>query len=118
MGDAQDFLDQQVDRFSGPVADPSGAEVGQELGPPGGEGPRQASQLGHVGVDTGHGPVVETGAGLIAIAAAVDRAEFLGGDPGGGDLAVMVAGLDAGQQARPAGGGEMLAPRRSTRRIR
>ena len=80
--------------------------------------PRQASQFGHVGVDTGHGPVVETGGGLVAIAAAVDRAEFLGGHPGGGDLAVMVAGLDAGQQARPAGGGEMLGARRGTRRIR
>jgi hypothetical protein len=72
---------------------------------------RQAAQLGHVGLDTGHGPVVDTGGGLVAIAAAVDRAEFLGGHSGGGDLAVMVAGLDAG-------GAELLAPRRSTRRIR
>ena len=56
--------------------------------------PRQASQFGHVGVDTGHGPVVETGGGLVAIGAAVDRAELLGGHPGGNDLAVMVAGLD------------------------
>ena len=71
-----------------------------------------------MGVDTGHGPVVETGGGLVAIAAAVDRAEFLGGHSGSVDLAVMAAGLDVGQQARPAGGGEMPAPRRSTRRIR
>ncbi|MET0796477.1 MAG: hypothetical protein ABWY21_03785 [Rhodococcus sp. (in: high G+C Gram-positive bacteria)] len=48
--------------------------------------PRQASQFGHMGVDTGHGPVVEAGGGLVAIAAAVDRAEFRGGQPGGGDL--------------------------------
>ena len=68
------------------------------------EGAGQSSQLGHAGVDTGHGPVVEPGGGLVAIAAAVDRAQFLGGHPGGGDLAVVVAGLDAGQQARPAGG--------------
>jgi len=40
----------------------------------------------HMGVDTGHGPVVEAGGGLVAIAAAVDRAEFRGGQPGGGDL--------------------------------
>jgi hypothetical protein len=101
VDDARDFLDLEVDGFGGPVADPSGAEVGQELGPPGGEGAGQPSQLGHVGADTGHGPVVEAGAGLVAIAAAVDRAQFPGGDPGCGDLAVLVAGLDARPKGAP-----------------
>ena len=108
MADAQDLLDQQVDGFGGPVADPAGVKVGQEFSPPGGDGAGQPTQLRHVGVDACHGPVVEAGGGLVAVAAAIDCAQFLGGDPGGGDLAVMVAGLDADQKARPAGGGEVL----------
>jgi len=56
-----------------------------------------------VGPDTGHGPVVETGGGLVAIAAAADRADFLGGHSGGVDLAGVVAGPDVGQQAPPRG---------------
>ena len=47
--------------------------------------PRQASQFGHMGVDTGHGPVVETGGGLVANTAAVNRAES-GRPTSGGDL--------------------------------
>jgi hypothetical protein len=31
VSDTQDFLDQQVDRFGGAVADSAGAEAGQEL---------------------------------------------------------------------------------------
>src|SRR5271157_6055448 len=94
--DAQDFLDQQVDRFGGAVADSAGAEVGQELIAPGGEGAGQPAEFGNLRVDTRHGPVVEAGGGLVTIAAVIDRAQLLGGDPGGGDLAVLVAGLDAG----------------------
>ena len=43
VSDPQDFLDQQVDRFGGAIADSAGAEVGQELRPPRGEGAGQPS---------------------------------------------------------------------------
>ena len=41
VSDPQDFLDQQVDRFGGAIADSAGAEEGQELLAPGGEGAGQ-----------------------------------------------------------------------------
>jgi hypothetical protein len=44
----------------------------------------------------------------VAVTAALDRAQLLGGDPGGGDLTVVVAGLHAGQQPRPRSVGEVL----------
>src|SRR6201993_1462354 len=106
--DAQDFLDQQIDGFGGAVADASGAEVGQELLAPGGDGARQPPEFGHPGVDARHSPVVEPGGGLVAIAAAVDRAQLLSGYPGRGDLAALIAGLDTGDQACPAGRGQVL----------
>lgn len=46
---------------------------------------------------------------LVAVAAAIDRAQFLGGHPRGGDLATLVTGLDPGQQPPPGGGGQVLA---------
>ena len=61
-----------------------------------------------MGVDTCHGPGVEARGGLVTIAAVVDRAQLLGRDPGGRDLTVLVAGLDAGQQPRPRGSTEVL----------
>ena len=106
--DAQDLLDQQVDGFGGSVANSAGAEEGQEFGAPGGEGTSQPPQLGYAGVDAGHDPVVEPGCGVFAITAAVDGAQLLGGHPGGGDLTVFVAGLDASQQPRPPGVGEVF----------
>jgi hypothetical protein len=47
---------------------------------------------------------------LVAVAAAIDRAQFLGGHPRGGDLATLVTGLDPGQQPPPGGGGQVLGP--------
>jgi len=78
--DSEDFLDRQVDRFGGSVADPTCAEIGQELGAPGGDGARQRPISG----TPGRPPMRR------------------------GDLAALVAGPDPGQQPRPGGGGEVL----------
>src|ERR1700737_496727 len=48
VSDAQDFLDQQVDRFGGAVADSAAAEVGQELISPRGEGAGQPPEFGNL----------------------------------------------------------------------
>ena len=45
---------------------------------------------------------------MVGIAAPVDGAQLLGGDPGRGDLTALVTGLDAGEQPRPRGVGEVL----------
>jgi hypothetical protein len=37
-----------------------------------------------------------------------EGAQFLGSDPGGGDLTTLVAGLDAARQPRPCVGGKVL----------
>ena len=73
MADAQDFLDQQVDDLGGFVADPAGGEVGQKFIAPGGDGAGQSGQLSYPGVDAVDGPIEPVG-GLVAVAAAVDRA--------------------------------------------
>jgi hypothetical protein len=52
--------------------------------------------------------VVEPSGGLVRVGAAVDRPQFLGGDPGGGDLTAIVVGLDGAQQPRSGVLGEDL----------
>jgi hypothetical protein len=52
VADSEDFLDQQVDRFGGAVADSTRAEIGQELIPPHGEGAGQPPEFGNLRVDT------------------------------------------------------------------
>jgi hypothetical protein len=52
------------------------------------------------GVDAEHRPVVEPGGGVVALAAAEDRAQFLGGYPGGRDLAALVAAPETARAVR------------------
>jgi hypothetical protein len=92
------ILDQQVDGFGGSVANPAGGEVGQEFLVPGGDGARQPGQFGCPGVDADDGLVIQPGGSLVTVAAAVNGAKLLGGHPGGGDLAMIVAGFNTGQQ--------------------
>jgi hypothetical protein len=46
---------------------------------------------------------------MVATAAAVDGAKVLSGNPGGSDVATLVAGVDDGDQARPAGVDEVFS---------
>jgi hypothetical protein len=95
------LLDQQVGGFGGPVGDAAGVEVGQQFVPSGVDGASQAVQLGHVGVGAVGEPAVQPLLGPSAITGLVDQPQVLGGDPGGADLGVAVAGLQAGQQPGP-----------------
>jgi hypothetical protein len=46
VADAQDLVDQEVDRFGGAVADPAGGEVGQDLRASGRDGAGQPRKAG------------------------------------------------------------------------
>jgi hypothetical protein len=56
-----------------------------------------------------HNPVVEPAGGLVAVAATVDGAQLLSGNPAGSDVATLVAGVDAGQHPCPPGVGEVFS---------
>ena len=103
------FLDEQVHGFGASVADATGDEVGQKFGASGVDRAANRLNLVRPESDTGHRPVVEPAGGLVAIAAAVDGAKLLSGNPGGSDAATLVAGVDDGHQPCPAGVDEVFS---------
>ena len=102
------LLDQQVDRFGGAVADSAGAEVARNSS-------RQMVRVRACRPSSGtcestHVTVQSWRRGRPGHDRGSDgSAQLLGGDPGGGDLTVLAAGLDAGQQPRPGVGAEVLS---------
>jgi hypothetical protein len=100
--DPLDLLDQEVDRFGRSVGDAAGVEVGQQLGAPGVDGAGQSLEFVDAGVGAVGEPGVEMLFGAGPVGAAVEQAQFLGGDPGLGQLLVGgVTGVEAGQQPGP-----------------
>jgi hypothetical protein len=65
-----------------------------------------------------HQPPVQPPLGVLTGLGPVDQPQVLGGDPGGGDLSVDVADVQAGQQPVPGDVGEVFVPAAQDRRIR
>lgn len=108
--DSLDPLDQQVDRLGGPVGGASGGEVGEQLRFPCGDGAAEPLELGYA--VSGAGPVeaFEPAAGAVEVGGAVDVAQLLAGDLGGGDVPVGVTGAEAGEHPPVRAFGQVLGP--------
>ena len=108
--DCLDPLDQQVDRLGGSVGGASGGEVGEQLRFPCGDGAAEPLELGYA--VSGAGPVeaFEPAAGAVEVGGAVDVAQLLTGDLGGGDVPVKVTGVEAGEHPPVRALGQVRGP--------
>ena len=108
MGQTPGLLDDEVDGFCSAVADAVGVEVGEDLGPPGAQGPSEACDLrDRAGVQRGDdvlGQTASTGrSGLV-----VDRSQPLVALPAQGDLSGRVAEMERDVQAGVLAVGQVL----------
>lgn len=92
MGEPLGLLDEHVDGLGAAVAQPVGGEVGEDLSPPGAQGPSQPGDLGErAGREAGDDLLGQRSALAQAAGARLDGAELLVAGPGQLDLAVRVA---------------------------
>jgi hypothetical protein len=108
VGRASGLLDDQVDGLGAAVAHAVGVEVGQDLSPPGPQGPPESGDLGDRAGGEGRDDLLGEPRSLGRCPGVIDRAQLPVAGPRDPHRPVRVTGLQAGLEANDLPGGQVL----------